>query len=116
MDIEFLKQNGIDYIDGLKRFSGKDVLYRKYLKRFLEDSTYGQLKTAMDQEEYQEAFLLAHTLKGVVGNLSFFFLLKHIEPFVEALREGKDIPLAIACFQDIEVDYEQTIQALKTIE
>lgn len=62
---------GIDIESGLKRVGGNRKLYRKLLLRFKEDYTTitKQIKEAYLAGDYELAGRLAHTVKGVAGNI-----------------------------------------------
>ena len=48
-----------------------EALIRRFALKFLEDQSYIQLKQALENKNYEDAFRSAHTLKGVCQNLSF---------------------------------------------
>lgn len=56
MNIELLKAGGIDYEDGLERFSGNSQLYEKYLRKLLDNSTYEDMRQAALSGDIQKAF------------------------------------------------------------
>lgn len=62
---------GIDTITGLRRAAGKEDVYLKLLKTFVEN--YGNFKAKADQLQAQnrldETGMLLHTLAGVSGNI-----------------------------------------------
>ena len=62
---------GIDTITGLRRAAGKEEVYLKLLKTFIEN--YGNFKAKADQLQAQnrldETGMLLHTLAGVSGNI-----------------------------------------------
>ena len=89
MNRKTLSDAGIDYDEGLGRFCGKAAMYEKYLSRFPEDPNFNDMLLALKQGRYQDAFLYAHTLKGVAGNLSLYRLHEDVAPLVEALRDGQ---------------------------
>lgn len=102
----------IQYEEGVSRFSGHESLYRKYLVKFPEDPTFPELQDAMSRGDYDLAFRCAHTLKGSAGNLSLTALFEALKPFVEHLREGRDVPAAVAAFSHLEEVYRATLQAI----
>ena len=55
---------GGNYEDVLKRLRS-EVLIRKFTLKFLEDKSYSQLKQALEDKNFEDAFRGAHTLKGV---------------------------------------------------
>ena len=63
---------GLDINKGLKNVEGNVKLYRKLLDSFYR--RYGdeaaKVRTALDQNNVQQARLLCHTVKGVAGNLA----------------------------------------------
>ena len=61
---------GGNYEDVLRRLRS-EALIRKFTLKFLEDQSYPLLKQALGDNNYEEAFRGAHTLKGVCQNLSF---------------------------------------------
>ena len=61
---------GGNYEDVLGRLRS-EALIRKFTLKFLEDQSYPQLKQALNDKNYEDAFRSAHTLKGVCQNLSF---------------------------------------------
>jgi two-component system sensor histidine kinase/response regulator len=62
---------GLDTADGLARVAGNQALYLKLLRTFREEqaSAVAQITAALDQGEPGSAERLAHSLKGVAGNL-----------------------------------------------
>jgi len=62
---------GIDTADGLKRVGGNKKLFRKLLVKFYEDypRASAEIETALDSGDRELAQRLAHTVKGVAGNI-----------------------------------------------
>lgn len=67
---ECYKAIGENYEAVLGRLHSEALIQRFTLK-FLEDQSYLQLKQALENKNYEDAFRSAHTLKGVCQNLSF---------------------------------------------
>lgn len=57
--------------DALARLGSNKKLYEKLLARFLADYSdfYGKLRAAIDEKDLEGAYHLAHTMKGLGGNL-----------------------------------------------
>ena len=110
---ECYKAIGGNYEDILGRLNN-EALIRKFALMFLEDSSYMQLKQAMADKNYEEAFRSAHTLKGVCQNLSFDRLYEVSHNLTELLRdrtgEQPGIPEAMEKVTEI---YEITIDEIK---
>jgi two-component system, sensor histidine kinase and response regulator len=65
------KVEGLDTKDGLARVAGNRKLYLKLLRQFIEQQgpAVGQITAALAQGDVALAERLAHTLKGVAGNI-----------------------------------------------
>jgi two-component system, sensor histidine kinase and response regulator len=70
-DILFNDLPGIDVKAGLKTASNNKKLYRDILKKFYRDYAVmtAQIKAALENGDHELAQRLAHTIKGVSGNI-----------------------------------------------
>ncbi len=68
---DFFTITGLDAKDGLKRVAGNRKLYEKLLRQFVEQQgpAVEQITAAQAQGDSALAERLAHTLKGVAGNI-----------------------------------------------
>lgn len=105
----------LDYEDGLERFVNKPELYHRFLKKFVNESVFMDLKKAMVEEDYEAAFQYAHTLKGNTGNLSLVHLYEVTVPLVEALRDEPDVEEAKRLYVEVEAAFTEAIHYLSTI-
>ena len=72
MDEKFRKQleeNGADVEGTLKRFMGNEALYMKFIMKFLDDKNFEGIKSNLEKNDFEGAYVSAHTLKGVTANL-----------------------------------------------
>ncbi len=62
---------GIDVADGLTRMGGNICAYKRFLALFADDrmTTVAEICKAVDSGDHEVAVRLAHTLKGVAGNI-----------------------------------------------
>jgi CheY-like chemotaxis protein len=62
---------GLDAVAGLARVAGNEKLYRKLLRQFAEQhsAAAAEISTAVAQGKVADAERLAHTVRGVAGNL-----------------------------------------------
>jgi PAS domain S-box-containing protein len=62
---------GIDISTGVNRVGGNQTFYLKLLQKFShnQDSAVSEITTALQQEDVATAERLAHTIKGVSGNI-----------------------------------------------
>ena len=90
-------------------------LVKKFITKFLDDSSFSELCQAMQEGEREEAFRAAHTLKGVSANLSFSKLLSTASQLTELLRPETDtIPEgAEGLLEEVKRDYELTVGAIR---
>lgn len=112
MNIELLKAGGIDYEDGLERFSGNSQLYEKYLRKLLDNSTYEDMRQAALSGDIQKAFETAHKLKAFIGNLSISHFYEEIRALTEEFRAGiyRDYKTD---FEKLDQEYEKILQAIR---
>jgi two-component system sensor histidine kinase/response regulator len=63
--------DGLDSTDGLRRVGGNNRLYVKLLRQFASEhaDAVEQIRAALTANDVESATRLAHTLKGVAGNL-----------------------------------------------
>lgn len=115
MNKDQLMKIGVDYDEGVNRFSGNAEIYEKFLLQFKQDASFQQLDQAMKDEDYGTAFTAAHTLKGVTGNLSMNRLYHELVPFVEMLRNGSDIDNAKEFYPKVASSYQELMHVLNQI-
>ena len=87
---------GIDMDEGLRRAGNHLPLYLRYLKRFPEDSSFPLLREALDAGHMRDAFLHAHTLKGLTTQLGISSLHEPLCILCDTLRGEKNCALSDA--------------------
>lgn len=103
---------GVDTNKALKRLNNDKELYEELLERFCEDTYYAQMEAAIEQGDAQQAFQVAHALKGAAGNLSCIRLYDALVPCVEALRKG-NLETAQEKFPEVKESYRVLMEALQ---
>ena len=78
-----------DYEGALGRM-GSEGLVRRFALKFPDDPSYLNLEKAIQEQNVEEAFRAAHTLKGVCLNLGFDRLYKVSAELTEKLR-GREL-------------------------
>lgn len=93
----------IDSVAALRRVGGNQGLYHKLLSRFASKSasTVAEIKHALAQHQKQEAERMAHTVRGVAGNLGAM-------PLADA---ACDLELAINANAGNAADYLQVFES-----
>lgn len=74
--------------DGLARMMGNKGLFCKMLALFQTGAEYEEFKTVFESGDCAKAAQLAHTIKGVVGNLALTALYELMSEFNKSLSAG----------------------------
>lgn len=104
-----------DFDEVLKRLVS-ETLVKKFALKFLNDPSFGQLKTALEEKDAETAFRAAHTLKGVCLNLGFTNLFPPSQELTEKLRGADDVDGTEELFAAVEKEYNRTCEALQKVE
>ena len=102
-------------LENVKTRLPSDSLIKRFIIKFLDDSSYSELCRALEEGQREEAFRAAHTLKGVCANLGFDRLMTSVSALTELLRP-KDIGIpeeAVSMMKDVKHDYEMTVGAIR---
>ena len=83
---DYLDAYGADMSGINSRFRGNSDLYSGFFFDFLTEHEFEALEQAIHNEDYEEAFENAHTLKGLSGNLGLTPLYSELGILVESLR------------------------------
>lgn len=89
MDAAFraeLEEMGMDVDTTVNRFMGNESLYLKFLNKFQNDRSVANIQQYITDQNAEEAFKSAHTLKGVAANLGLDPIAQHASDIVELLR------------------------------
>ena len=111
------KING-DYEDVLTRLP-REELVKKFAVKFLDDPSFDQLVKALEEDNQEEAFRAAHTLKGVCLNLGFKVLYESTYNITEALRPGNPKlgkEELHNLFKELDKDYNIVINGIKELD
>lgn len=111
MQIARLTEHGVDYRDGVDRFGGNAALFEKFFMRYLTDDHCDQLVAVVEQGDCEAGFRIAHSYKGVVGNLSFVRLFSAVDAVTEALRQN-DIDRARALIPPVIQAHVEVVDIL----
>jgi len=82
---------GLDVAAGLRRMMGKKPLYLAMLRRYVDGqrSCPAELRHALDRGDWPTAERLAHTAKGVAGNIGAVAVPGHAQALEAAIREKR---------------------------
>ena len=105
----------IDRERGLS-LAGHDArLYSTFLSAFPKDTTFAAMLCALDAGDVQDAFLYAHSLKGLCAQLGLRALGEAASAVCELLRGGNEdgLPEARARAQEVAALHEATCAAIR---
>ena len=80
---------GVDVDKALDRFMGSEALYEKFLLKFVQDRSFKKMVGFVNAGDIPQAFMQAHTMKGIAANLELGYLLEVLVPITEQLRHGE---------------------------
>ena len=104
---------GADYKGVLNRLMS-EALVERFTGKFLDDPSFDKLRAAIEAGDVKEAFLAAHTLKGICQNLGFTNLFAPTSELTEALRDASEMAdNAPALFEAVRAEYEKTVAAFQ---
>jgi two-component system sensor histidine kinase/response regulator len=91
---------GISIASGLGRVAGNRQLYTKLLCKFKDgqEDAVDQIKAALQEGDVETAARIAHTVKGVSGNLGGDNLYQAAAELENAIKEGKKLDLVMTEF------------------
>lgn len=99
--IEKLRNYGADVDDGLRRCFNAEDFYLELVKSVVPDTRIDALDAAINANDLDTAFELAHALKGMYGNLSLTPLCEPVIEITELLRNRT------------ETDYSSLMEKIK---
>lgn len=91
MTIDSLRSFGADVDDGLERCMGMEDFYLEMIELGLSDERFDNLGRVLKDNNLEEAFEMAHALKGVIGNLALTPLYDTLCEVTEHLRKKDDM-------------------------
>jgi two-component system sensor histidine kinase/response regulator len=104
---------GVDVAGGLKRVAGNARLYRDLLVQFAAKQADAglQIAAALESGDRKLAERMAHTVKGVAGNIGLREVFPAAEKLERAIREGNEaVPARLEEFTGVLLCQVQAIQ------
>lgn len=100
---------GGDYPTTMARFMGKEDLYMKIFGMFFKDDNLKQLGASIQEGDLETAFVAAHTLKGVAGNLGLTPFYEAVCRMVEPVRKREERDDYLDMYGEIEAEYGRVV-------
>ena len=91
MTIDELSALGANTTEGLARCAGMEAFYLQLIPKALDAGKFTELDNLLKEKKYDEAFEVAHSLKGVLANLSLTPVFEPVSEITEGLRTKKDL-------------------------
>jgi CheY-like chemotaxis protein len=107
---------GIDTAEGLARMGGNRTAYRKLLLKFAQNNAGigTEIRNALQQGNAELALRLAHTLKGVSGNIGAAMLHEAAKELEAAIKEQH--PELTLLLENCERELDQVLQSIAMLE
>ena len=86
---KFYEETGSNYQAALSIMMN-DALTERMIKKFMENNSYNAILEAYAQNDIKKVFALAHTFKGVTGNLALTKLYEIACELTEATRNKEE--------------------------
>jgi HPt (histidine-containing phosphotransfer) domain-containing protein len=106
--------DGIDTDNGLARTMGNSKLYIKLLRKMAESQNYfiREFKVALEREDWELATRLAHTLKGIAGNVGAETLANACAKLEQQANahQTKDVVIKVA-----ETELKKVVQSINSL-
>ena len=111
---EFYKNTGSSYEAALSIMMN-DMLIERMLGKFMENNAFNSIIEAYEAKDIKAIFALAHTYKGVTGNLALTRLYEISSVLTEATRNNenanvdKEIEELKEAYNLIKTEYEKSL-------
>ena len=110
---EFYTRIGGNYDDTLRRIPSEAIV-RKFVLKYPNDPSFGQLKDALAAQDWETAFRASHTLKGVAQNLGMDRLYKTAATLCDAVRGPKPLEDA-SLWPPVVAAHEEVLAAIREL-
>lgn len=111
--IKALKSVGVNIDEARERFMDNYLFMDKCFTMFINDNNLIKLKEAVSNNNIEDAFIAAHTLKGVCCELSIYKL-GSIVCQMSYMLKGGDIKSASEIMPEVLYEYEMLSKVFNT--
>ena len=111
---EFYDSIDENYENVSSRMMGNQKLVEKFVRKFLEDPTYKQIKESVEKMDY-EILRATHTMKGIASNLEFTQLQQKSAKAVDMIRAGEK-ETVLPVIDEIEKEYQKVVDAIQKLD
>jgi CheY-like chemotaxis protein len=109
--------DGIDTTNGLRRVAGNRKLYLSLIRRFCEQQAMvpAEIVDCLNRDDTSTAERLAHTLKGVSGNIGAGDVQAKAAAVESAIREEQPAAVVLELVADARQSLERAIAAIQAL-
>lgn len=115
MNIQILKDAGVDIDDVMKRFMNDTGFYEMVLGSFLKDTVFERAQNAYINGDTQELIRAVHDAKGSCGNMGFTDIFNNANAILGLLRNTEQAYTKeelFKAFSDFETAYKKMVTAV----
>jgi len=102
----------VDIEETLARLSNNAMLLERVMLKFIQDDKLPELEQAVNNWDPKVCEQIAHTLKGISGNLGMAALCRYCDNFVQNIRKG-DREAAVAEYALLKEEYIRVYSLIK---
>ena len=111
-----MEANGYDVDGAIHRFSGNEVLYLTFLKRFPSNEHYDKIEKNLIDKNYETAYKADHALKGITGNLGLNPVYRLLEEMLSTMRNKESVvdfeEKLEGLYKQFQAEYEESIKLI----
>lgn len=115
MNANLYESLSINHDEILRRFSGNEGIFLKFLKRFPDEPTFADLQKAAAENDFAKIETTAHTLKGIAGNLGINSVFDTSADLVNAVR-AKEYDKVPGLFEKLSQTYNNICDIIRNAE
>ena len=104
-----------NYENVSNRMMGNQKLVEKFVRKFLDDPTYDQIKEAVAKMDYDEILRTTHTMKEIASNLEFTYLQQKSAKAVDMIRAGQQEEV-LPVIDEIEKEYQKVVDGIQKLD
>lgn len=93
-----------------------DERITKYLKKFIAEDYSKHMNDALATDDYEEAFRMVHSLKGMGMNMGFKKFYNKCDGLCEALRNGKPTIDISDMVSDVNTSYKDIVDVISMLD
>lgn len=110
---QLLHELAVDIPSTLARLNNNAMLFEQVILKFIEDQKIRELGQAIQEWKTEIAEQIAHTMKGVSGNLGMDGLSGYCNELVQSIRAGKR-EVAEAKYLLLENEYQRIVNLIQS--